>query len=199
LSDKASKLRSKGTQNLTKDEKTALKSMEKRIDKLKELRGAEEKRLETSKKNHNELKKQIKTEGKSNTALKKLGGVLKDGAEEYKKSGEAAKDYGRSMAELEESSEGLGEKAKDLGDGMDGAANGAQHWSTTASTMLSATAQLGMGIQMLTSGFTSLGEAIASGEASWQDYLGAMTSILMSMPMILSSSMQLGEQIGKIV
>ena len=97
----------------------------------------------------------------------------------------SAEKEGQAMVGLETAEKGVADEMLNLNGALNNGGSGFKHWSDSLSSGLGTLSSAAMGISMLTSAFTNLGETIASGEGDWQSYISILSSVLMSSMMLL--------------
>lgn len=179
----------KGMKSATKIEEKYKTAVQKNQKEIKAFNKQTSNTAKSLKKNDKTLKTAVKNNDKYENSINNTSKELKDFS---KKSEDAAK----SSTSWGEAQKSLGKEAEDLRDKIENGGNGLTHWSDKVAGAMSAMAQMGMGVNMLTSSFSQLSESIASGEFTWSDLLSSMTSILFALPMLVNGYKNLGDQIG---
>lgn len=143
-----------------------------------------------------DMKRFIKTQDQNQKTNKKGIKLNKEMEQSVNELIEGAEKQGEAMAGSSDASEQLDDKINTLNEDLDNGGSRFVHWSDTAAGAMSAMAQMGMGINMLSSSFSQLSEAIANGDFTWSDLLSTMTSVLFALPMLVNGYKDLGNQIG---
>ena len=168
-----------------KSTKTVDEALQKNSNKLQDNKRKTTELGKEIKKNAKNFKTNEKELSKATTGTEDFGDAVKDTTGKVEEYAEGVVKETKASEAQGEAMDGMITKTDELANSMANGGQGFTHWSETLTAGISGLATYVMGLNMLSSSFEQMGQAVASGNHSWSDWISNLSTAFMSLGMLI--------------